>query len=196
MLPYADAYKAAVLSGNGASLMNALLTKTKPVDIASVLPLVASDLQGLTGGLAEYHPVLTLLQSWIDPADPLNFARPAAVEPLEGHLAKHVFQTYGTSDHYSPPITLAIYAQAAALSLVEPGEDDLEALFAIKLSTSGAPLSGNYGSGAVTAGIRQYEAADDSDGHFVVFDVPQAREDVVRFLGQAVSGEVPEIGAP
>ena len=42
-LPYSDIYKAAVLSGNGASLMDALLTKTSPVDIKSVLPLALSD---------------------------------------------------------------------------------------------------------------------------------------------------------
>jgi hypothetical protein len=194
MLPYADAYKAAVLSGNGASLMNALITKTEPVDIASILPVVLSDPDGLSGGLAEIHPVLSLLQTWIDPADPLNFARATAAEPLEGHVAKHVFQTYGTRDHYSPPITLATYARAAALQQVEPAEDDLADEFGVSLTSTAAPLAGNLAGGMITAGLRQYEAASDSDGHFVVFDVPQANEDAVRFLSQAVSGGIPEIG--
>jgi hypothetical protein len=42
--------------------------------------------------------------------------------------------------------------------------------------------------------MRQYQPADGQDGHFVVFDVPQANEDMVRFLSMAASGEVPAIG--
>lgn len=194
MLPYADAYKAAVLSGNGASLMNALTTKTEPVDIAGLMPIALSDLQGLSGDIAEYHPVLSLLQHWIDPADPLNFARYAGAEPLQNHVGKHVFQSYGTNDHYSPPLTLALYAKAGVLTLLEPAEDDLEELFGIALATSSTPISGNAQGGTLTLGMRQYEAATDSDGHFVVFDVPQANEDAVNFLSQAVSGQLPVIG--
>jgi hypothetical protein len=118
MLPYGDAYRAAVLSGNGASLMNALITKSKPVDIKSLLPLALSDLS-IAGDVAEYHPVLTLLGQWMDPGDPLNFARYVAAEPLPGHSAKHLFQTYGTGDSYAPPVTLAIYARAGDLPLVK-----------------------------------------------------------------------------
>ncbi|HEY3497708.1 MAG TPA: hypothetical protein VGK73_23585 [Polyangiaceae bacterium] len=194
MLPYADAYKAAVLSGNGASLMNALLTKTEPVDIAGLMPIALSDLRGLMGDIAEFHPVVSLLQQWIDPADPLNFASGVAVAPPEGHTGKHVFQTYGTNDHYSPPVTMAIYAAAGGLTLVEPIEDDFEDAFAIGIASQAAPLSGNTGAGMLTAGVRQYEEGDDSDGHFVVYDVPEANADVVRFLSQAVSGTIPQIG--
>ena len=194
MLPYADAYKAAVLSGNGASLMHALYTKTEPVDIAGLMPIALSDLQGLRGDIAELHPVLSLLQQWIDPADPLNFASGVATAPYEGHLGKHLFQTYGTDDHYSPPLTLATYAGAAGLTQVEPTHDDFVDKFYIDLPTASAPLSGNLSGGMLTAGVRQYETPDGSDGHFVAFDVSEANADVVRFLSQAVSGMTPQIG--
>lgn len=193
MLPYGDAFRAAVLSGNGASLINALLTKSKPVDIKSVLPLALADLS-VTGDIGEFHPVLTLLQQWIDPGDPLNFARYVAAEPLAGHTAKHLFQTYGTGDSYAPPVTLAIYARAGDLPLVTPVIDDpADAPISIQLETEDAPLSGNLDNGAITQGVRQYAPKAGSDGHFVVYENPTANADMVRFLSDAVSG-VPSIG--
>ena len=54
-------------------------------------------------------------------------------------------------------------------------------------------LSGNVDDGAITQGMRQYDAKSGSDGHFVVYENPTANADVVRFLRQAVSG-VPTIG--
>jgi pimeloyl-ACP methyl ester carboxylesterase len=191
MLPYGDAYKAALFSGNGASLINALLTKSKPVDIKSLLPIALSDLS-VTGDIGEYHPVLTLLQQWIDPADPLNFARYVATEPLEGHTAKHLFQTYGTGDSYAPPVTLAIYARAGALALVKPVlEDTGKSPLSTPLDLVDAPLSGNLANGTLTQGMREYKKV--TDGHFVVFEEPTANADMVRFFSQAVSG-VPAIG--
>lgn len=187
MLPFADGYKAAVLSGNGGSLMNALLTKSQPVNIRSVLPIALSD-PSVAGGLGEAHPVLSLLQQWIDPADPINFARNVVRAPIPGHPAKHVFQTYGTGDNYSPPVTLDVYAIAGQLTQVEP------IITEIGLLESAPPLSGNEGMGMITAGVRQYDPPAGEDGHFVVFDVPQANEDMVRFFSMAAEGEIPEIG--
>jgi predicted esterase len=184
MLPYGDAYKAAVLSGNGASLANALLSKTKPVNIKDVYPFAIADTDAAGDGS---HPVLTLLQQWIDPAEPQNFAIVTAKEPLMNHTAKHVFQTYGTGDSYSPPVTLGIYAKAGRFTQVNPELED------IGLAAEDAPLAGNEQSGMITLGMRQYEPPSGRDGHFVVFDVPTANEDMVRFLTEAVSG-VPNIG--
>ncbi len=184
MLPYGDAYKAAVLSGNGASLANALLTKTEPVNIKAVYPIAIAD---PLAAESETHPVLSLLQQWIDPAEPQNFARAASLEPLENHTAKHLFQTYGTGDTYSPPVTLGIYAKAGGLTQVNPELDD------IGLTAVDAPLSGNEHTDTITLGMRQYDPPSGRDGHFVVFDVQTANDDMVRFLSEAVSG-VPSIG--
>jgi hypothetical protein len=187
MLPFADGYKAAVLSGNGGSLLNALLTKSKPVNIRSVLPIALSDAT-VAGALGELHPVLSLLQQWIDPADPMNFARSVVRAPIAGHPAKHVFQTYGLDDNYSPPVTLDVYSIAAQLTQVEP------ILTEIGLLEAMPPLSANDGAGMITAGVRQYDPPSSSDGHFVVFDVPQASEDMVRFFSMAANGDIPQIG--
>jgi hypothetical protein len=183
MLPFADGYKAAVLSGNGGSLLNALLTKSKPVRLRDALPLALSD-----RAVGEEHPVLSLLQQWIDPADPMNFARSVVRAPIPGHPAKHVFQTYGMDDSYSPPVTLDVFSIAAQLTQVSPFIEK------IGLLEAAPPLSGNEGGGMITAGVRQYEPPAGEDGHFVVFDVPEANEDMVRFFSMAAEGEIPQIG--
>jgi predicted esterase len=201
MLPYGDVFKAAVLSGNGASLKDSLRTKTRPVDIAAGLPIVLQDPMILAHtpenrqSFLDVHPVLSLLQHWIDPADPLNFAWPTTRAPISGHSAKHVFQTYGLGDTYSPPVTLATFALAGGLSLVEnsalASPDPIGGLSAVA-----APLAGNVTAGAAsfTLGVRQYAPPSSRDGHFVVFDVPAANADMVRFFVSAVNGQVPQIG--
>jgi pimeloyl-ACP methyl ester carboxylesterase len=203
-LPFASEYKAAVFSGNGVSLQDALLTKTQPVNIAAVVPLVINDgakLDFETGVFlgklpgADHHPVLSLVQQYIDPADPLNFAEQIARQPLEGMTPKHIFQTYGLGDTYSPPQTMRIYITHARLSIVQA---DSSASPADDLGTESDvfPFSASFAVEEVpyTTAARQYGPSADSDGHFVVFDVPSATADVARFLGMAASGVTPQIG--
>jgi hypothetical protein len=192
MLPFADDYKAAVLSGNGGSLMHALLNKTSPVDIRGLLPLLIQEPM-LYDGTEDVHPVLSLLQQWIDPADPLNFARLLRTPPT-GHAMKNTFEVYGLNDTYSPGITLWNYSIAGGFLQVDPVLGDEEPDFDITLTHAPAPVSGNLGTMMFTHGMRQYDPASGDDGHFVVFDVPQANEDFVRFLSMAASGQVPAIG--
>lgn len=203
-LPFAPEYKAAVLSGNGVSLQDALLTKTQPVNIASIVPLVINDGSmldfetGVFGGKlpgADHHPVLSLVQQYIDPADPLNFAEQIAREPLEGMKPKHIFQTYGLGDTYSPPQTMQIYITRAQLNVVKAdssasppddlGEESEVFPFAESFAVEDVPY---------TTAARQYGPKDGSDGHFVVFDVPTATADAARFLGMAASGMTPQVG--
>ncbi len=202
-LPYSSEYKAAVLSGNGVSLMHALLTKTEPVNIKAVVPLVINDgvsIDITTGTVVgelpdeDHNPVLSLIQHHIDPADPLNFGKQIAREPVDGMLPKHVFATYGDGDSYSPPLTMEIYARASQMVLVEPDSSfDAEPF---STPSSEFPLLASFGLDDVeyTLGMRQYGPPDGSDGHFVVFDVPAANDDALRFLGMAASGLTPQIG--
>lgn len=197
MLPFGDDFKAAVLSGNGASLKDALRTKTKPVDIAAALPLVLQDPvmtdKDLGPGVTQFHPVLSLLQQWIDPAEPLSFAA-ALGKPLTGHRAKHVFQTFGIEDSYSPPVTLATFAVAAGLTQVTPDSSAKPVwndgnVLPIPVAV-GYQATGN----GVTLGMREYGAPKGSDGHFVAFDNQTANADVVLFLTGAAGTKPPVIG--
>ncbi len=196
-LPYSDIYKATVLSGNGASLIQALLNKTQPVNIAGALPFVLADFDS-NGDLydGDAHPALSILQQWIDPADPVNYGAIMALTPLTGHTSKHVFQTYGTGDHYSPAATLATYTLAAGLELATADASVTSTEPIGKLKPVGLPLAGNISIGGTpfTLGVREYSGSAASDGHFVAFDVPSATSDVVRFLSMGASGQTPQVG--
>jgi hypothetical protein len=195
MLPFGDDYKAAVLSGNGASLRDALRTKTKPQDIAAALPLVLQDPAmsdpNLGPGVTMTHPVLSLLQQWIDPADPLNFAAIIG-KPLQGHTGKHVFQTFGIDDSYSPPVTLATFTVAGGLTQVTP-HSSAKPPYTENLPTAVA-VGYTAAIGGFTLGMREYGPPKGSDGHFVVFDTKAANDDMLLFLTGAAGATPPVIG--
>lgn len=196
-MPYADGVKAVVLSGNGASLKLALLTKTSPVNIAGALPFALQDPSlAAADRPAEMHPVLSMLQQWIDPADPLHFAQAITRAPEMGHLPKHVFQTYGLGDTYAPPMTLREYAISGQLDRVaaDPSATTPDDIDGAKDVAAG--VSGNVTVAGVkyTLGVREYGPPANDDGHFVAFDVPSANADVVRFLSQGIGATPPPIG--
>ncbi|MCA9629901.1 MAG: hypothetical protein KC766_19655 [Myxococcales bacterium] len=195
-VPYAPEFRAAVLSGNGASLKDSLLTKTEPVNIKAAVPLVLGDFSAnleLVGGTN--HPALTLLQQWIDPADPLNFAGLWRA-PETDMVQKSVFQTYGLGDNFSTPVTLATYIQAGRLDLAKADSSANPPDPISGVDPQSGAVSGNLGSDTetLTLGARQYGPPGDSDGHFVVFDVPAANADMVRFLVAAAQGMTPSVG--
>jgi hypothetical protein len=196
-LSYEDRYRATVLSGNGASLIDALLGKTQPVNIAGAIPFVLADPDG-KGGLSggDMHPALSVLQHWIDRSDPLNFARAVGREPPSGHTPKHVFQTYGIADHFSPPSTLATFALAAGLDLVAPHASvtDPEPIGQLNPVASGMNGNAMIGTTAITLGVRQYAPPAGTDGHFVAVAVPDATSDIARFLGASIGASPPPIG--
>jgi hypothetical protein len=201
-LPFISGVEAAVLSGHGVSLMHALLTKTEPVDIASQVPLLVNDGIGidpvtrepighLPGGT--HHPVLSLIQRHIDPADGLAFARDLTAS--DATYPKHLFQTFGVDDHFSPPSTLGIFAGVARLAVARAHES---AIPAYNLGPEWAAFPVNQtvvmGGSMFTAAVRQYGPALESDGHFVAFEVPDAVADVQRFLAQVALGLPPNVG--
>jgi hypothetical protein len=180
-----------VLSGEGASIISALLTKVNPVNIAGVVPVVLEDSPSNVG---VYHPVLSLFQNALDRVDPLNHAPLLVANPLALPDQKHIFQPYGQGDTYAPPATEQTFAIAAQLAMAAPPSGVTDDVF------GGTPLpvpaGGNVsaGSSRFTAIVRQYVPDSTYDGHFVSFDNPQAEADVNHFLADAVSGKVPMVG--
>lgn len=197
--PYASAFRAFVFSGQGASLADALVSKTKPQNIAAALPYALQDTDGgfppkLFGD--SFNPALGLLQAYIDPADPATHARRLTYAVKDGATPRHVFQVYGQEDSYSPRITQQFFALALGAQLVAPdptvtAPDDI-----FGLPSVAPPLTGNISVGekSFTAAVRQYKP-DGYDGHFAAFKNATASADVVRFLTQAAQGKVPEVGA-
>ncbi len=104
--------------------MHGLLTKTQPVDIAKQVPLLINDGIGIDAVTGEpvghlpggtHHPVLSVIQRHIDPADGISFARDLTATDCA--YPKHLFQTFGADDHFSPPETLSIFAGVARLAV-------------------------------------------------------------------------------
>ena len=188
-LAYDPSIKGAVLSGEGAGLIEALITKSAPVDIKDVLWIALSESSPRDVGL--YHPVLSLLEQWVGPSDPVNFAAldvypsvPAAATPFP----RNVFQPSGTKDTFTPWETQATFISAAGLALVAPILDvDVT-------PPPAASAQGNAKLGALTAtaAVRQY-APVGFDGHFVAFRNADAKSDVVKFLARVAAGATPKL---
>jgi pimeloyl-ACP methyl ester carboxylesterase len=201
-LPYIDNLEAAVLSGNGVSLMHGLLTKTLPVNIAELVPLLISDglyydeqsqsVRGTVPG-GTHHPVLSVIQRYIDPGDGVNFAR--LLTASDAPHPTHLFQTFGLDDHFSPPTTLGIFAGVARLAVAQ-ADPSATPPYNLGAEWPTFPVEQTMGNGGnmFTAAVRQYGPGELSDGHFVAFQVPSAVEDVRQFLGQAALGMSPAIG--
>ncbi len=201
-LPYIPNVKAAVLSGNGVSLMHGLLTKTLPVNISELVPLLISDglrydrdtesVRGQVPG-GTHHPVLSVIQRHIDPGDGVNFAR--ILTAANSQHPTHVFQTFGVDDRFSPPVTLRIFAGVAGLAVAR-ADESASPPYDLGPEWASYPVTQTLTNGetSFTAAVRQYGPPALSDGHFVAFQVPAAVEDVRQFLAQAALGLAPAVG--
>ena len=186
-LPYTPNVGGAVLSGEGASLVDALLSKTSPVNIPAVLPFVLVE----PGGVSGAHPVLSLLQNAIDVADPLNHGRAIAAAPTPAG-AKHVLVPFGLKDTFTPSIVQKTFVIASGIGLAaSPAGVAPEPIEGA--SATPVPAGGNLAGGSVTAFARQYAPAQ-YDGHFVVFQDPIAKRDAARFLADVTANVTPQVG--
>ncbi|HEX8789512.1 MAG TPA: hypothetical protein VF765_01075 [Polyangiaceae bacterium] len=189
-MPYAAGVLGAVFSGEGASLEDALVNKTNPINIAAALPIVLEDAHVDTN-----HPVLALLQNDLGIVDPLNHAGALVQTPVAAADQKHVFQPFGQGDTYAPPITEQIFAIAAHLTEAAP-PSGVTGSPLVGMAPSPVPLGGNamIGGKSITAVVRQYAPGASYDGHFVSYDDPAAEADVDHFLADALAGKVPMVG--
>lgn len=185
-----DSALGGVLSGSSSVLSITLLEKTEPSPSVAAAVRI---LLGLTGSDAEeydiFHPGIMLAQSLVDAIDPIHYARYTVAEPRAGFPAKTVLITEGiaadgTGDNYSPPAGIEAQAVAMGLPLIDPAVLAIPQLGYGATSTpipSGG-LSGNVAGGTRTGGLVQWAPPAGEDGHFVVFDVPEARSQIAGFL--------------
>ncbi|MDB4946455.1 MAG: putative extracellular enzyme of alpha/beta hydrolase superfamily [Labilithrix sp.] len=200
-----DQARGAVLSGAGSDLALNLLEKTKPVDVAAAFRLLVglSDRTTATE-LSLFHPVMTLVQSLVDAADPLEYGSAIVRAPRPGHSPKSIYQTEGVGadglgDSYAPPHGIEALSVAIGLPRQLPGVHPVtEAAFAgiTDVSVPGDGLSGNLASGAASGVLAQFVPARGHDGHFVVFDDAKARLQAATFLANLAAdskGRVPAL---
>jgi hypothetical protein len=198
-----DLARGGVLSGAGSDLALALLEKTKPVDVTAAFRLLV--------GLADrdaamelniFHPVMTLTQSIVDSADPLEYGAFITRAPRTGHKPKSIFQTEGigadgVGDSYAPPHGIEALSVAIGLPRQLPGvrpvvEAGWASIADITVGSDGT--SGNLAGGVASGVLAQFAPAAGHDGHFVVFDDPKARGQAAAFLANLAAdpkGRVP-----
>ncbi|TNF32411.1 MAG: hypothetical protein EP329_10305 [Deltaproteobacteria bacterium] len=153
-----------VLSGASGVLIETILLRKDPIDIASLLAAVL----GLdVSQLDTFHPILTVAQTLVDVTDPINYA-PYWMAPVTGGRAKHVFMTEGTQDEASPSVGADAVAAAAGIPLITPVEQLSRAHELRGLASVTMPVAGNLTTATgevLTGGLKQYAGGD----HFVAF---------------------------
>lgn len=200
-----DSARGGVLSGSGSLLALTLLEKTEPAP--SIADLVKKVFLGLTPDeypeLDIFHPVLSLAQNLLDTVDPIHYARLSVREPRPGFAAKSILMTEGIGsdglgDSYTPPRGTEAQALAMGLPPQQPvifpiKNLNLSKLEPLKIPTEG--LSGNLAMGTASGVLAQWAPKGD-DGHFVIFDLPEAREQVVGFLNGLAADPAGFVPAP
>jgi hypothetical protein len=174
-IPFEPQLRSVILSGAGGLLYWALLEKEKPVDIGGLLGTLIRDYP-----LDEFNNVLALVQMFIEPADPMNYARLITLEPPPGGTAKDVFQTEGLIDTYTPNSNIKALAVALGGQLVAPELDPIEGMAVAGRELAMPPLEGNVN--GRTVGLLQYRQDTGSDGHFVIFDRASAQLSSLGFI--------------
>jgi len=201
-----DSARGGVLSGSGSVIGIALLEKTEPPP--SIPDLVKRVLLGLLPDEQDevdlFHPMIGLAQWAVDPMDAVNYARLSVQEPLPGLTPKSIYMTEGigpdgVGDHYAPPRGTEAQAIAMGLPLQLPSQYPIEQLQwggpePVQVPPEG--LSGNLAEGAASGVLAQWAPPEGEDGHFVLFDVPEAEAQAAGFLRELADDPVGEVPAP
>ena len=187
-LPYEPDVSAAVLSGTGGGLVLSLLNKTNPVNIPAGVAIALHD-----PAVGSNHPVLNFIQGYFDAVDPVNYAEYIGARQIEEQTTpRHVLHTIGLGDTISPIPTLEAFSTGLRGAVIAPLYEPFESR---TVDAVEPPVSENaaVGDGRYTVVSRQYRPAAGDDGHFVVFRVDTAQDDVVEFFDSAATLGIPVI---
>jgi pimeloyl-ACP methyl ester carboxylesterase len=207
---FAQDIKGTVMSGAGGYLIGSLLEKKKPFDIAALTQLALAEPQKVTST----HPLLNLLQLYFEEVDSLNYGRAIAAVPPMGLPPKHYFLSLGAKDSFTPPGTIEALTRVSGLPQLQrcgdgvcTGSEDCNSCAADcpaadcskvdnKFTPVTGPVSGNISKAQgdnITAAMVRYGGDGSFDDHFVLFQLPEGREQSTRFLGTAAKDGVPTI---
>ncbi len=179
-----DQARGGVLSGAGATLAISIIEKKEPLDILLAVKLFLRLPGGTTEAAVEQehfvyeHPVLSLLQSWVEAGDGANYGHMLFHAPRTGFAPKSVLQTEGLLDLYTTPHNIEALAASMHNPQVEPVVSPIEALALHGVEPVSAPVTANVAGGMATAGLVQFP----DDGHFAAFDNADARAMIRGFF--------------
>lgn len=192
-----DSVDGGVVSAGGGLIAYALLEKEEPLSIPDVvraaLNLGAGDTDTVFAaeGFDFDHPVITLLQGWIDPSDPVNYGAYAFDAPRPGFAPKSILSTEGLMDAYVSPGSIEALAISMRVPLLEPVARPVPAYALLGIPTMGPAVSLNVAEGTATAGLLQFPM----QGHFAVFRDDSAKARIRGFFASFGTG-TPAIPAP
>jgi predicted esterase len=133
-----------------------------------------------------FHPALTLLQTFIEPADTLGYGPYFHRDRKAGEEVPFLLLE-GFLDTMAPAIGAEALAVAAGADLLEPVARDVEGLRLLGREPLTPPCQANWD--GITAGLAQYP----DDGHFALFDNDDARARSYDFLLSALTSDMPTI---
>lgn len=198
-----DGWRGAVLSGAGGSWVEFAFGPKDPVDLLGLL-------EGISLPPGEHydrhHPFISLFEHAVGPADNTFYVRRALRLPRSGHSPPHVLVIEGEPDAQVPTGLQRALVRAVGVDLV--GDDVggtslvrlLPALHAIGKERLLPPVAGNIVvdtpgvlSSPRTGVVVRYAEDGHLDGHSVLFNRPDTRALFVRFVEDAVAGNVPVV---
>ncbi len=182
--PYEADIQAVVMSGTGGLLIESLLNKTNPSNLATAISVGIADSK-----LTRYHPLLNLVQGYSERADGINHAVHMFADPVDGVPAKDVLHSFGVTDSYSPDETQHALARALRVQQVAGVSVPLENV----TEATEEPVTANHAGSGQTALVRLYEPVGGGDGHFVIFDRVDAARQYSHFLATDVRDGVPTL---
>ncbi len=192
-----------LMSGAGGNLVQSLLNKTQPVNIADGIRFAVAD-----DGVDAFHEILNILQHFVAPSDTINYARSFFLKPPDGFAPKNVMHIYGKRDFFAPEANQRALAAAMGVTHLGP---ELTAIDGITRDESTGPLADNIDLGdgnKVTGAVVQYvpskidqeqedgttKQVDEYDGHYVSF---RTKDDAIlhwqRYLQTALATGTPEV---
>lgn len=205
VLAHEPKFAAAILSGSGASWIENVIYKQKPLEVrplAEVLIGYASDSRTL---VAE-DPVLSLVQWAAEPADSQVYARRIIQQPLAPEAPRHVLMFQGLVDHYILPRIANAMSLSLGLDLAGESFDGVlqtglpaqtplaEVLGLVGRKKIPLPASGNL-PGSITGVVVQHPEDQIEDGHEIAYQSPVARREFRCFLESFARG-TPRVPAP
>lgn len=213
-LPFEPQVRAAVLSGGGARLPRALLGKQEPKVLNPItgewLPprelLQLAFQERPDRPLDTTHPMLILLNTFVNRSDADNTAALIHRRPLDNIFPKHLLIYIGHSDSYSPlraagDLAIVAGAPIAGSTLFPPPcdayADDSEQAACTYTATgwlpeAALPVTANYKDGTITAATRMLPAPAGKDGHYVAFQ-PAELERIAEFFATALEDGIPTV---
>jgi hypothetical protein len=180
-----DRITGAFLSGAGGGFAPSIIEKVEPVDMTDIVRTFL--LMPGEEKLDRFHPVLALLQIWIEPAEPLNYG-PLWQNRRERNTP-HLAISSGLQDQYTPKRNHGALAAAFGIPLVEPVSEPVDVLDLLGYFPAGTEAVGNLEDGQgrpLTGALLQYP----DDGHFAVFRNENAQE-AYRLFFDTLRGGVP-----